>query len=184
MDTVLATFYDVLTEQLASFWGLVLYAAIIIAAYGIGQHFLLTYLKRISTETKGRKERGYFDIIYNIVIFVQYVLTGIFLIMIMEMLLVSQYHTILVIAAITIAFTPASITIGMISYSLLSWFKTGAAIPAKRNFAVMLFGLSLALGAVSMAARVISYDYMLLRKPADISIDNSMQLDIMKNNLS
>jgi hypothetical protein len=184
LDTTLATFYDVLAEQLASFWGLVLYIAIIIAAYGIGQHFLLTYLKRISAETKGSKGRGYFDMAYNIVILVQYVLTGIFLIMIIEMLLVSQYHTISIIASITIAFTPASITIGMISHRLLSWFKTGAAIRAKRNFTVLLFGLAFALGAVGMAARVISYDYMLLGKPAEISIGNSMQLDILKNNLS
>jgi hypothetical protein len=182
LDSILATFYDALAQQLSSFWGLVLFIAIIIVAYGIGQHFLITYLKRISAGTKG--SRGYFDIVYNIVILIQYVLAGIFLIIIIEMLSISQYYTILIIAAITIAFTPASITMGMISYRLLSWFKTGAATPAKRNFTVMLFGLAFALGAIGMAARIISYDYMLLRKPADISISSSLQLDVLKNNLS
>jgi hypothetical protein len=99
------------------------------------------------------------------------------------MFLVSQYHTVLIIAAITIAFTPASVTIGMISYRLLSWFKTGAANPARRNFTVLVLGLAFALGAVGMAARVISYDYLLLRKPAEISMGSSLHLDVLKNNL-
>ncbi len=83
----------------------------------------------------------------------QYVLTGIFLFMIIVMLLVSQYHSVLIIAAIAIAITPASITIGITGHRLLSWFKTGAAAPANRNFAVLLLGLSLIVGAVGMAAR-------------------------------
>jgi hypothetical protein len=184
LDTMLATFYDVLAEQLISVWGFVLFVAIIIVTYGIGQHFLLTYLKRVNEGTKAKKGKGYFDIAYNIVIFVQYVLTGIFLFLIIEMLLLSQYHTVLVIAAITISFTPASITIGIIGYRLLSWFKTGAATPAKRNFTVLLLGLSLTLGAVGMAARVISYDYLLLRKPVEISVGTSSQLEMFKNSLT
>jgi hypothetical protein len=184
LDTMLATFYDVLAEQLTSIWGFVLFVAIIIATYGIGQHILLSYLNLVNERTKTKKEKGYFDIAYNIVILVQYLLTGIFLFVIIEMLLISQYHTILVIAAITIAFTPASITIGMIGYRLVSWFKTGAATPAKRNYTVLLLGLSLTLGAVGMAARVISYDYLLLRKPVEISAGTSSQLDMLKNNLT
>ena len=184
LDTILATFYDVLTEHLTSIWGFVLFVAIIITTYGIGQHFLLIYLKRVNERAEAKKGKGYFDTAYNIVILVQYVLTGIFLFIIIEMLLLSQYHTVLVIVAITIAFTPASITIGIIGYRLLSWFKTGAAIPAKRNFAVLLLGLSLTFGAVGMAARVISYDYLLLRKPVEISVATFSQLDALKNSLT
>lgn len=184
LDTLLATFFDVLTEYLTSIWGFVLFVAIIITTYGIGQYFLLIYLKRVNERAQVKKGKGYFEIAYNIVILVQYVLTGIFLFIIIEMLLLSHYHTALVIMAITIAFTPASITIGIIGYRLLSWFKTGAAIPARRNFAVLLLGLSLTFGAVGMTARVISYDYLLLKKPVEISLDTFSQLDALKNNLT
>src|SRR5215204_4787660 len=79
LDTILKTFFDVFTEYLTSICGFVLFVAIIITTYGIGQHFLLIYLKRVNERAQTKKGKGYFDIAYNIVILVQYVLTGIFL---------------------------------------------------------------------------------------------------------
>ncbi|HKI09769.1 MAG TPA: hypothetical protein VKA09_15340, partial [Nitrososphaeraceae archaeon] len=39
LDTILKTFFDVFTEYLTSICGFVLFVAIIITTYGIGQHF-------------------------------------------------------------------------------------------------------------------------------------------------
>jgi|SRR5919199_5959516 hypothetical protein len=68
LDTIMATFYDVLSRQLSSLLGVMVFLAIIIATYGIGQHFLLGYLKRVSSSSKGNKARRYFDIAHNILL--------------------------------------------------------------------------------------------------------------------
>jgi len=48
VDMTLSTFSDILTEQFSSLGVLLLFIAIIIAIFGVGQYFLLVFLNQLS----------------------------------------------------------------------------------------------------------------------------------------
>lgn len=75
VDMTFSTFSDILKEQSASIWGLLLFIAIILAIYGAGQYFLFRFLKQWGREIRSRE--SYLDKLYGLLRTAQYVIAAI-----------------------------------------------------------------------------------------------------------
>jgi hypothetical protein len=84
------------------------------------------------------------------------------------MLLNLRYTTELVIIAEALSFSFASIVMALLSHRLLSWYRFS------KNITVLLFGLSLALAAISTGTiAALNSSLILLDKPAEIGSNNN-----------
>ena len=71
VDMTLSTFSDILNKQSGSLWGIILFVAIVVAIFGIGQHFLLVFLNQLSRQV--RSKESYLNKLYRILTMTQYV---------------------------------------------------------------------------------------------------------------
>jgi hypothetical protein len=125
---------DILRDQIVSFWGVVLFVAIF-AVYAFGQFFILEMVKaknrQVLSGSIGNSE--------NVITIAQYALTSIFVIVILEVLFISQYHRDLLIASTTISYVAAIFLTALLTWKLFSWYKVH-----KKQSLVLLFGLAAA----------------------------------------
>lgn len=168
-DMMISTFYGSLETQLAPALGIALFIGIVVAVYGIGQYFLLRFIKhvRISIRSKERQ----FDIMYKGMVAIQYVLSFIFLFLIVQILSTHQYYTTMIVSIITISFVPCIIIAGFLSYRFFLWYKL--AENKRKSIVILLYPLAFSLVAIGAMARVIFYNGMLLAKPALVSSSSS-----------
>jgi hypothetical protein len=130
--------------------------------YSIGQFVTLRTVKKTSKEII-EKPKIYFSYIHKAVAVGQYGLIAIFGIVILQILLVSHYDISLLIAAGYISYGLAMLTIGILSYRFLKWFRAG------KNFLILLFGLSSVVLALNALAGVIFINFTLESLPSEIS---------------
>jgi hypothetical protein len=154
---------------LASALGIALFIAIVVAIYGIGQYFILRFIKHVSISIRSKERQ--FDIMYNAMVAIQYVLSFVFLFLILQILLTHQYYTTLIVSIIAISFIPCVIIAGFLSYRFFLWHKL---VENKRkNIVILLYALAFSLVAFGAMARVIFYNGMLFAKPAVVSSSSS-----------
>ena len=130
--------------------------------YSIGQFVTLRTVKKTSKEII-EKPKIYFSYIHKAVAVGQYGLIAIFGIVILQILLLSHYDIYLLIAAGYISYGLAMLTIGILSYRFLKWFRAG------KNFLILLFGLSSVVLALNALAGVIFINFTLESLPSEIS---------------
>jgi hypothetical protein len=130
--------------------------------YCMGQFVTLRTVKKTSKEII-EKPKLYFSYIHKAVAVGQYGLIAIFGIVILQILLVSHYDISLLIAAGYISYGLAILTIGILSYRFLKWFRAG------KNFLILLFGLSSVVLALNALAGVIFINFTLESLPSEIS---------------
>jgi hypothetical protein len=130
--------------------------------YSIGQFVTLRTVKKTSKEII-EKPKIYFSYIHKAVAVGQYGLIAIFGIVILQILLLSHYDISLLIAAGYISYGLAILTIGILSYRFLKWFRAG------KNFLILLFGLSSVVLALNALAGVIFINFTLESLPSEIS---------------
>jgi hypothetical protein len=102
-----------------------------------------------------------FRILNRITKMIQFIISGALLYVIFQMLLYSSYSTILLIFITLLSYSYASITSGLLTYLLLSWFLK------RRNIVVLLYGLagsSLILNLIFSSTFV---GFQLLTQPLD-----------------
>jgi hypothetical protein len=168
-DMLISTFYSTFQTQLASTLGITLFIGIVIAVYGIGQYFLLRFIKRVSIGIRSKERQ--FDIMYKCLVAIQYVLSCIFLLLILQILLTHQYYTSLIISIIAISFVPSIIIAGLLSYRFFLWYKFSE--DKTKNIVILLYAIAFSLCAIGAMARVIFYNGMLFAKPAIVSLSSS-----------
>jgi hypothetical protein len=168
-DMMISTFYSSLRTQLASTLGIALFIGIVIAVYGIGQYFLLRFINHVSNSIRSKERQ--FDIMYKGMARIQYVLSFVFLFLILQMLSTHQYYTSLIVSIIAISFVPSVIIAGFLSYKFFLWYKL--AENKRKNVVILLYALAFSLVAIGAMVRVIFYNGMLLAKPAIVSSSSS-----------
>ena len=171
-DMMISTFYGSLETQLAPALGIALFIGIVVAVYGIGQYFLLRFIKHVSISIRSKERQ--FDIMYKGMVVIQYVLSFIFLFLIVQILSTHQYYTTMIVSIITISFVPCIIIAGFLSYRFFLWYKL--AENKRKSIVILLYHLAFSLVAIGAMARVIFYNGMLLAKPALVSSSSSSQL--------
>jgi hypothetical protein len=168
-DMIISTFYSILQTQLVSTLGIALFIGIVAAVYGIGQYFLLRFIKHVSISIRSKERQ--FDLMYKGMVAIQYVLSCVFLFLILQMLSTHQYYTSLIVSIIAISFVPSVIIAGFLSYRFFLWYKL--AENKRKNIVILLYALAFSLSAIGAMARVIFYNGMLLAKPAVVSSSSS-----------
>src|SRR5690348_6092411 len=119
VDVSISEVSDVFSRQLASNLGIVLFV-IISGIYGVGQFLILNMIKAKNKES----ELGsvYTNRLEKMVTVVQYVLTAITVAIILEIVLLNQYYTNLLTAAVAISYGLAAVMMSILAYRLFSWF--------------------------------------------------------------
>lgn len=145
-DLLFGTFFDIL-KQLVTGWGILIFTAIVMVLYGMGQYFLVRFAKMIISDLKRTTS---FWISTNLISISQYALLAIFLFIILQMLFVSHYYTGLIIAATAIGTIPGSILLGWLGYRLILWYKSNT-----KNVMILFLGLGAAIGGVAASGNII-----------------------------
>ena len=134
---------DFIVPILISSWS-IFFFVIICAVYSVGQYFILRFVSENSQEIRA-KDR-YFNMIHLIVTVAQYSLVAIMIFIVLEILITSKYHTILLTA---ITGVTGFLTVGILclcAQRFFSWYRTN-----KNSVVVLLYASSFALFAFGLA---------------------------------
>jgi hypothetical protein len=131
------------------------------AVYAAGQFVILAFVKNNSNEIR-TKRKVRLNTIHKIVTIVQSVSTVVFVSLIFEMILMSQYNTSILAVITSISYTLAIIMMGLLAQWFFSWYKSN------RNSVVLFYGLASVVLAVNAAFTVALVDVILSDSPAYI----------------
>lgn len=109
---------------------------------GVGQYLLLKFVKGYSNKRRMGKE---FNLVHRSVTVGQYILTAILVFVILQMVLISSYSVITLVAVTSVSCVLSIVMLGLLSQKFFSWFKT------RKEKVILLYGLSssmLALNAI------------------------------------
>src|SRR5262249_29301541 len=121
IDMIISSFIDVI-GSLTSQWGIVLFIVLLAVIFGTGQYLLLGFVKQVSKDL--RKKKIDIAVTYRIVVVVQYVVSAILILVVLQIILGSYYSARLIIAATLVSYIPATIIMGILSYRFYSWYKS------------------------------------------------------------
>ena len=133
---------DFIVPVLISSWS-IFFFVIICAVYSVGSYFILRFVSENSREIRA-KDR-YFNIIHLTVTVAQYFLVAIMIFTVIEILITSKYHTIMLTAVTDIT---GFLTVGILclcAQRFFSWFRTN-----KNSLVVLLYASSFALFAFGL----------------------------------
>jgi hypothetical protein len=156
VDMTLSTFSDILNKQYASLWAIVLFIAIIIAIFGVGQYFLLKFLNQLSKQV--RSKESYLNKLYRLLTIAQYVIAAILILMIFQIVLSAHYYIVSTIAATALSYALACTTMVLISYRLFSWYGLN------KNSTVLFYALASAMVATSTGSHLVTHNLILWEK--------------------
>ena len=135
IDISISNVADMISKQATSVWGISLFIAIS-AIYAIGQYYILETVKAKTRISKIRAP--FFSTLEMMVTIVQYTLTAIMVIVVLQIVVISHYHTNLLTLATSASYGLAVFLMALLSYQLFSWFKLN------HNFAVLIYALAAA----------------------------------------
>lgn len=104
-------------------------------AYTIGQIFILKYAK-LESKKIGLHRSLYLNYINRVVTLAQYVLTGIFVVIILQILVLSQYRPVFLTIATALSYLLLLAVMALLSQRFFSWFSSN------KNLIVLLYGFS------------------------------------------
>ena len=125
---------DFIPEQLASNEGIAAFIGIW-AIFIATQYYILAFVKHNNNNSRARTP--FLHLIHKIVIAAQFLLAGIIALVILQVLLVHEYRTVVLYAALSISYGLWIVTLGLLAKALFSWYRV------KKNLMVLLFALSM-----------------------------------------
>ena len=156
IDAVINNTSDFLQDQIASPPGIIQFISIGIV-FIIGQYVILQYIK---TKTKNiRSKFRYLDILHKVVMVIQYVLCSIFVIVILEMLIVSRYQLVYLIVAEFLSYTLYISVLILFAERLFRWYHSD-----RSTIVVLLYGISAIILALSSFVALIEDNLNMLTK--------------------
>jgi hypothetical protein len=181
VDTALERISDLLGAQSSDYTSrIVLFIAITLVIYTIGQYLLLSFIKRRNNEivqtltredgttipqTKSSKNKflSRITLLYKTVLMVQCVLTAVIVSIIFFMIFASYYYTSFLIISTAISYGIAIVLLVLLTQRLFSWFKR-----TKKN--VVLFSYGIASAAISLnLVFLLAFDIsILMSKPSEV----------------
>ena len=133
-------------KNLTSATGISIFVAIILVAYVSGLPLLHRVLKR---QSKKLREADYsIQIIYRLLIAVQYFVMAFLILIALEIFLESKYSLLLLIAVVMFSFSTATAVMLFMSFKLFSWYRRS------RGIIILLYGISTSTFAVNTATIV------------------------------
>ena len=148
-DMVTGSSYDILREQLASSFGVLLFAAAVAALYITGQYVLVGFVKQASESLRTRSAS--FNAIYVATMMSQYVIIAILVGLVVQIATGSYYDMRLVLAGMAFSTIPAAVLLGWFSYRFFSWYRFN-----RRHVMILLLGLAEACSALAAGGNIVS----------------------------
>jgi hypothetical protein len=170
-DVIFGTFLDVLGKPLNSSFGVILFIAMSITVFFAGLYALRDYLTALRKELEAP---SFFNRLYKATPIFLYALLVIFGVIIVEMVLFSQYSTYLLILIVLISGV-AILFFGFRTYKFLSWFKSSS--NKRHNIMILAFAVSSMLLCISMTVTT-----TLNTKVLDFSRPPSIDPDFQSSN--
>jgi hypothetical protein len=165
LDVSFGKISDLLGKQSYLNWGIITF--IVISAVSIiGQYFILTFVKRNSTELRNKAVALHLKTIHGLVTIVQCVMTILLLTLIYQIVLTSHYNVFLLAASVTISYSLAAVVLALVAQRFFSWWRSN------RNFVLLLYAISSASLAFNALFSVVYMDELLVNRPAEVWADS------------
>jgi hypothetical protein len=129
-----------------------------------GQFILLEFVKRKSKEIRTKKQL-HLDLVHKLVNAAQYSLVAIMILLLMQILLQSQYNAVLLIFATVISYTSAITIMTLLALRFFSWFKSN------KSYLVILYGTSSAAIAIHALLTLVFVSSALANVPAEVRLN-------------
>jgi hypothetical protein len=129
--------------------------------YAAGQFLILGYVRRKSEEIR-RTGTLYLNYIDKIVTIIQYVLTAVFALILLQILTASHYDTFILTFAIATSYTLSITLMGLLAQHFFSWFRSN------RHLVVLLYGLSSAMIACNSVFTLLLLGIMAPSMPTQV----------------
>jgi hypothetical protein len=142
VDSQIGYIADFIPERLVTNEGIALFIGIAVV-FAIGGILILQYVKTKIKESRARALHLHATHIG--VTIAQYVLIAIIAFVIAQILLTTQYNTVMIAAALSISYGLWIITLALLSRAFLSWFRSSRSnvTVSKRNVMVLILALSM-----------------------------------------
>jgi hypothetical protein len=158
IDMVISSFFDIIGKKVSAMLIFMVLLAIIFAG---GQYILLGFVKSVSKGLRSKKTD--INITYRAVTIIQYVISVILVILVLQILLASYFSSSLIIAATIVSYIPATIIMALLSYRFYSWYKLN------RNTISLLFLIGSAMVGINLGVGVVIHSYYIWsHKPTNI----------------
>jgi len=175
IDMNIGSTVDIVQDFAISFYGVMLFTVVAIASI-IGQYFVIKMIRGLNKEKEVKRRN--IDILETIVKAVQYVLAGIIVIVLIQIIFTAHYYTHLLSAAATISYGLAVYLMSALAYWFLSWYRRN------RSLVVLLYALSAIFITVNAVDTIVYYDVILTHKTMTISPQSEViwETDFNPNN--
>lgn len=147
-----------LVMNLTSFWYIVIFV-IITAVYVTTQYFLLGFVKNESQHIKSRSPM--FNILTKTLTSAQYVMIGILISILFQIIVMSYYYTVFLTLGAVISYVLAFALITLLTIRFLSWYDMN------KNFLIMLYAVTSIAIMIRILAVLFFYGSLLLAMPAE-----------------
>jgi signal transduction histidine kinase len=157
IDTLVGQIPDFIQDKIISNSGIALFV-LISTAYIVGQFFILKFVKERTKEIRARSSQ--LQTTHKLVTSTQYVLVGIIVSVIFEVLIIKQYHLASLIAATVISYGLNVFLLLLFASRLLKWYGSN-----RQSIVMMLYSVcALTLAFTSIAAVVADYHNLVVKE--------------------
>jgi hypothetical protein len=160
-DASLARTSELLSPNLSRNSGIMAVFTLISVAYFVGQVMILGFVRYKNKEIHSRPNMQFYTS-YKITMAVQIALSMILLFVILQLVAVSYYFIMALIAATAISYSLAIAMMVLLMKSFLSWFRTS------KNFIILAYGISAATIAIHLGFTLFFAATALLDVPAEV----------------
>jgi hypothetical protein len=158
---------DFVSDQIASFWGIVLFI-ITSSIYLFGSFVILEMIKAKNRESGLTSMR----MVEFIITIIQYILSSIVVIVVLQVLFSSQYNKDLLTATYNISYLSSIFLTVILAWKLFSWYKI------QKKPIVLLYGLGALFIVLNLISSIIWTDAILLQKPSVVFPDSEVVFGI------
>lgn len=141
IDSEIGFVADFVAEMISSPTGIALFICIAVI-FAVLQYFILGYVKKLSNESTTKAL--HLGVTHTAVIIAQYVLVAMIAFVIVQILVLSQYNTIILYPVLFISDGLWIVTLALLSRALISWYRSRTGHGTKKsNTLVLMFSLSM-----------------------------------------
>jgi hypothetical protein len=158
---------DFVSDQIASFWGIVLF--VITSSIYIFCAFVILEMVKAKNKESGQTSMR---IVQLTVTIIQYILSSIIVIVILQVLLTSQYNKDLLTVAYNISYLSSIFLTVVLARKLFSWYKI------QKRPIVLLYGLGAIFIVLNLISSTVWTDAILLQKPSVVFPDSEVVFGI------
>jgi hypothetical protein len=154
---------DFVSNQIASFWGVVLF--VITSTIYLFESFVILEMIKAKNRESGLTSMRMVEFIITII---QYILSSIVVIVVLQVLFSSQYNKDLLTATYNISYLSSIFLTVILAWKLFSWYKI------QKKPIVLLYGLGAVFIVLNLISSIVWTDAILLQKPSVVFPDSEV----------